>query len=163
MESGEAPCHAAGGVAGKRRNIEAHGAGAPCGMKESGALDSLPFPCQQMATTRHDLTELAAGCWLLAVGHCQRAKNHARKSRWRELRKLMIFGASALGKLTFRPEAAGATSLHGAAPARLERRRVPPCPSSPAKRPTLRRRKCAVRLPHTKRRPAPRADGCRGQ
>ena len=67
-------------------------------MKESGALDSLPFPCQQMATTRHDLTVLAAGCWLLAVGHCQRAKNHARKSRWRELRKLMIFGASALPK-----------------------------------------------------------------
>ena len=38
-----------GDVAGKRRKIETHGAGAPCGTEESGARDSLPLPGRHKA------------------------------------------------------------------------------------------------------------------
>ncbi len=54
--------------------------------KGIGRVDPLSFACRQMANTRHDLPELAVGCWWLFVGHCRRAKNRFHKCHSRAFR-----------------------------------------------------------------------------
>ena len=66
VESGQAACHAAGRVAGKRRKIETHGAGAPCEKeKESGARDSLPL--RGLHKAKGAPRPPGIGGWLLVV------------------------------------------------------------------------------------------------
>ena len=66
VEPGEDSCHPAGGVARKRRETETHGAGAPCGMKESGASDSLSL--HGLHKGKGAPRPFGIGGWLLADG-----------------------------------------------------------------------------------------------